>query len=258
MERLNIYAMNKSQKSEISSFLEKFRKQRALVSKARSELEKILSDRTALMAKIEKIGEPDYNDDKAINNLNALQIKLRAIGSAETKADLKIGKELEQLAPMIQPGCALAIEVLRPAVESRKAIIVSAVRMFSLTDSSAQWAASSTDAWAGAERRIAHYARMTRDFIDAHIQLEFAERYMGNEQTIEDYHRLLAGGVDIFERVSDEIEAVLAEAVSTSPDLLKFLPFEAANPSSLATAATEKLQEASVATNVDGEEALKS
>jgi hypothetical protein len=210
--------MKKPNKAEIKEFLDGLQTRIRAVEKASSKLSNIEADQEALETKIQQIGEPHYTDDARITLLSVSVVKLAACKRAVEAHQVELGRQVVKLAPLIPQGGAMAREILNEVIGNRLETVTRAMLNFCLSRERAEKVAQMTDTCMGARNAADCYAALLNPI------RPFSGNYLGAPQTEAEYLGVDACmWTDVVLTSARKIEAVLAEAISRAPDLLKFI-----------------------------------
>lgn len=191
-------------KTEIRESLERIQKLMRSLAKTAKELATAQRDAAQLEAKIAELGEPDYNDDAKIEQLERAQKKLelchKMIKRLTEKGDERVAADGD--APrVLMDGSMLVVKILNEIVDRRVETVACSLRIFSKDKASATNLAMQSDIVKSARSTVAYFG-----WIYSYVAT----------------CRVLPQIMTAAERV----EAVLTEALKDAPDLMQFLEFQ--------------------------------
>ena len=189
-------------KNQIEPLLKELQSSQRALAKALKEFNKAETDLAAFTAEIEKIGEPRYTDDEAVNRLATLRVKCELCTKAIESLGEKTDKLTGDLHELLGPAGMLAANLVGPILDRRLETITAVFKPFFYhnPDGAASDCAAKTDCYQQGHRALQHYAMLQT-------------RTSNYNQTPE---RVL--------KAAKEVEAVLTEGLKDVPDLVQFLP----------------------------------
>lgn len=207
--------------AKIEAFAKRFRQQRREVEKACRETKDAVQATDTLAAEIDRLGEPDYRDDAAIEKLAKLQLKMKAAERAVTAGKSKEAGPLIKFESLVIEGVELSVEVLAEIAKNRLETVTSAVRMFSRDAHSAMVLAEQSDACRSARQQVNFYRSAER------LWRRYQGMYLGSKESPEEWAESEFGNLM---RVADTVERVLFEATDKKGNLMRLLPMFLADP----------------------------
>lgn len=209
--------MSTPKKSEITPFLDNLRQRFKNVETAKVNVGEIRADCLRLETQIEKIGEPNYRDDKAITLLTHTQIKFKSCEKALTAAEVKLGAAVIELSELIPTGAEMAALILQDVYKNRIDSITSSIAVFCATNDRAKQLAEQTDS------AITARSAISRFFQTRNPLREYVGRYGREPESEEQYQLECSQLVEIALFDARRVESVLSAAVSRSGDMVQFL-----------------------------------
>lgn len=209
--------MTTPKKSEITPFLDDLRQRLKIVETAQANVGQIRADALSLETEIEKLGEPDYRDDKAITKLTHTQIKFKSCEKALAAAEVKLGDAVIGLSELIPAGGEMAALLLQDVYRNRIDGITASLAVFCATKERAKQLAEQTDSAMIARGAIARF------FQTKNPLREYGGHYQGERESEEQYQLECSQLADIAVFEAQRVENVLATAVSRSGDMVQFL-----------------------------------